>query len=55
MRWAMQVKKGSRVLVTGTNGCGKSSLFRVIRKLWPLVSGTITMPEDKNIYFLTQA
>jgi len=49
-----EVKKGSRVLVTGTNGCGKSSLFRVIRKLWPLVSGTITMPEDKNIYFLTQ-
>ena len=33
---------------------GKSSLFRVIRKLWPLVSGTITMPDEKEIYFLTQ-
>eukprot|EP00286_Rhodomonas_abbreviata_P022275 CAMPEP_0181295300 /NCGR_PEP_ID=MMETSP1101-20121128/4070_1 /TAXON_ID=46948 /ORGANISM="Rhodomonas abbreviata, Strain Caron Lab Isolate" /LENGTH=538 /DNA_ID=CAMNT_0023400035 /DNA_START=428 /DNA_END=2041 /DNA_ORIENTATION=+ len=49
-----EVKKGSRVLVTGTNGCGKSSLFRVIRKLWPLVSGTITMPSEHDIYFLTQ-
>ena len=34
--------------------CGKSSLFRVIRKLWPLVTGTIRMPSDKDIYFLTQ-
>jgi len=48
------VERGQRVLVTGGNGCGKSSLFRVIRKLWPLVEGTITMPEDKEIYFLTQ-
>ncbi|CAE7742210.1 Abcd3 [Symbiodinium pilosum] len=48
------VNPGQRVLVTGGNGCGKSSLFRVIRKLWPLVEGTITMPDDKEIYFLTQ-
>lgn len=48
------VERGQRVLVTGGNGCGKSSLFRVIRKLWPLVEGTITMPPDKEIYFLTQ-
>jgi len=50
----LKVQRGSRVLVTGGNGCGKSSLFRVIRKLWPLVTGTITMPADKDIYFLTQ-
>ena len=48
------VERGQRLLVTGGNGCGKSSLFRVIRKLWPLVEGTITMPPDKEIYFLTQ-
>jgi len=48
------VRRGDRILVTGENGCGKSSLFRVTRKLWPLVEGTITMPSDKDIHFLTQ-
>jgi ABC-type uncharacterized transport system fused permease/ATPase subunit len=48
------VERRQRVLVTGGNGCGKSSLFRVIRKLWPLVEGTITMPAEKEIHFLTQ-
>mmetsp|Transcript_37347 Transcript_37347/g.72944 ORF Transcript_37347/g.72944 Transcript_37347/m.72944 type:complete len:685 (+) Transcript_37347:209-2263(+) len=50
----LTVQRGKRVLVTGPNGCGKSSLFRVIRKLWPLVSGTITMPPEEEIYFLSQ-
>mmetsp|Transcript_29814 Transcript_29814/g.68686 ORF Transcript_29814/g.68686 Transcript_29814/m.68686 type:complete len:702 (+) Transcript_29814:136-2241(+) len=48
------VRPRDRILVTGENGCGKSSLFRVTRKLWPLVEGTITMPGDEDIHFLTQ-
>eukprot|EP00656_Telonema_subtile_P013522 TRINITY_DN16867_c0_g1_i3.p1 TRINITY_DN16867_c0_g1~~TRINITY_DN16867_c0_g1_i3.p1 ORF type:complete len:627 (+),score=139.63 TRINITY_DN16867_c0_g1_i3:101-1981(+) len=49
-----KIERGLKVLVTGGNGCGKSSMFRVIRKLWPLVHGTITMPDDDQVYFLTQ-
>lgn len=48
------VERGQRILVTGANGCGKSSLFRVLRRLWPHVEGTITMPSDREIHFMPQ-
>lgn len=37
---------GKSLLVTGPNGSGKSSVFRVLRDLWPIVSGRLVKPSQ---------
>lgn len=50
----LEVSPGQRVIITGDNGCGKSSLFRVMCGLWPLVAGEMHRPDPKDVYFLSQ-
>ncbi|CAJ0957438.1 unnamed protein product, partial [Mesorhabditis belari] len=50
----LEVPSGRNVLVCGPNGCGKSSLFRVLGELWPLFGGKLTKPAKGNLFYVPQ-
>ena len=51
---SFEVKSGINVLVCGPNGCGKSSLFRILGELWPVWSGTVTKPPRGKLFYIPQ-